>query len=72
MVSTTRNETLGIKIFAFSPKMVNSKWPSLFFDSIIFLSKIRNKIDRDKTVVSLPTFSGARNPMAVSVHKLDY
>ena len=56
-----------LKICAFLSKMVNSKWPSLFCDNIIFLSKIKNKIDRDKTVV----FSGARSPMAVSMHALD-
>ena len=52
--------------------MADSKWPPLFIDKMIFFDKIKNKIDRDKIVVSLPTFSGARNPMVISTHKLDH
>ena len=72
MVSTTRNEPLDIEISAFLFKMVDSKWPPLFFDTIIFLDEIKNKIDRDKIEVYLPMFSGARNTVAVSICKFDH
>ena len=50
--------------------MADPKWPPLFIDKMILFDKIINTIN--KIVVYLPTFSGARNPMVVSMHKLDY
>ena len=72
MVSATRNEALGIDICAFLFKMTDSKWPPLFVYNMIFLDIIKNKIGRDKIMMSLPMFSGTRNTVAVSLCKLDH
>ena len=43
-----------------------------FFFKIIFLDKLKNKLNKNKRMESLSMCSGARNLMVVSIHDLDH